>query len=88
MKLKTIYISRLMYGDNEGRYEGHITYESPLGETKLTMSPELSTKLLKVLAAEVVNSSKQLARELTTSAIEEVRALEAPIGEVDEDTIS
>jgi len=53
MQLKNISISLQIWGDTKGTYAGYVTYINPTGEIKLTLTKELSDKVLLCLSNEI-----------------------------------
>lgn len=53
MKLKDISISSQTWGDNKGTYTGYVTYINPVGEIRLNLNKELSSKVLTCLSTEL-----------------------------------
>jgi hypothetical protein len=59
-------------------YKGTIKYEGRHGVIELHLNHDLSLRLLSVIADSMVDSSKELAHELTRSIIDAVPALPNP----------
>ena len=81
MKLESINIRLGRPYAKESGYVGEITFDGPLGKVQIRTGDELSRRILKECAAEIVAASKQVALELTSSIIEQVpvpAAIEAP----------
>ena len=81
MKLERITIRAAQSYDKCKGYTGEITFDGPLGKVQIQTGDELSRRILKECAADIVAASKQVALELTASIIEQVpelAAIEAP----------
>jgi hypothetical protein len=77
MKLESLQIQlEPSYSDQAGQYTGRVTFENERkGVVKLSLSPELSNRILAVVADELVATSRMVAMELTAQCIESVAAL-------------
>jgi hypothetical protein len=70
MKLDQLRISIIpSYKPNAGQYEGAIKYAGQSGEVTVNLSHELSMQILNVVAADMVETSKAIANDLTTDII-------------------
>ena len=76
MQLESLRIERMAWGKNEGMLEGYIVFKNRNGEVKLFLNDEVSSRLLAIVADGVVESSKQIANDLTTAVITAAPALE------------
>lgn len=76
MQLESLRIERMAWGKNEGMLEGCIVFKNRNGEVKLFLNDEVSSRLLAIVADGVVESSKQIANDLTTAVITAAPALE------------
>lgn len=56
-------------GYKPGSYVGEITYEHQTGSVKLNLTPELSTKILAIVAEDLTAASKEVALNLTSAVI-------------------
>lgn len=70
MRLEQLTITRVMWGAREGQYEGKIKYTNEYGSIDLALTHDVSMKLLGIVADSMIESSKQIARELTASVID------------------
>lgn len=76
MKLKSITIQLDEYGFNGrklGDYYGTLEFVSPAGGIQLKLNSTLSQSILAIVADNLVETSKDLARNLTTACIEAER---------------
>ena len=78
MQLESLHIRRETYGENRGKLQGDIVYQSPSGKIQVLLSDELSTKLLYIVAENMVETTQQLANQLTAEVITQIPALAAP----------
>lgn len=71
MKLEMIHIeTEPSYSDNAGKYKGRVKFSNNSGDINLHLSAELCSKILEVVADDLVSTSKELATNLTAACIE------------------
>lgn len=73
MRLEYISLTRVSWdheGFKVGDYRGTVKFVSQTGETGLKLGPEFSTKILQIVAAELVAESRRLAENLTVACVE------------------
>ena len=70
MELDTIYMRRSAYGANKGLVSGEIEFTGNAGKVSLKLTPEHCAAILKIVAAQLVEQSKELATSLTADIIE------------------
>ncbi len=75
MQLEKIRIERMEYGPNKGRLEGEITFKSPVGRVQTLLNDTLCTKILYVVAENLVETTKQIADNMTAEIITQTPAL-------------
>lgn len=77
MKLESLQISlEPSYSEQAGQYTGKVTFENERkGVVKLSLSPELSNRILSVVADELVSTSRMLAQELTAQCIDSIASI-------------
>lgn len=66
-------------------YTGELEFRNGTGEVKLRLNEDLSKKILAVVGANMVESTKELARSLTADVISGVPVLPAPPESHDDD---
>jgi len=79
MRLESLSISRVGYGEDEGVYTGTARFHGNHGEVALRLTRDLSQIILKACAEELVKASKDVAELLTTEVLEttaEVKQIE------------
>lgn len=79
MKLNGLTIRKNYYEATDGTMVGDIAIEvgGGIGEVKLVLKPEQIQRILNIVAQAVVDSAKEVAKELTTRIIEDqAKALE------------
>jgi hypothetical protein len=72
VKLEYLHITAMVSyeaGFREGAYKGKIHYTGQHGEITVNLTPEISEKILRVVAADMVVASKELATNLTSETI-------------------
>ena len=88
MKLESLTIRAALNWEKATGYKGEITFKGPLGKVQIQTGDELSRRILQQCADEIVAASQHVAREMTTSIIEQVAspAIEGPAeaGETDD----
>ena len=73
MILQSLTITRNeSYQARPGEYTGRLSYKNQYGDISLNLNEQTSKKILDVIAEQMVESSKQLASELTGSCIEAI----------------
>ena len=72
MKLESITIRRPHSFEKERGYLGEITFDGPLGKVQINVGDDLSRRILKECADEIVAASQHVAQELTANIIEQV----------------
>lgn len=72
MVLESISITRISYGEDEGRYEGRVSFVGSYGAIKVNMTPAMSKRVLEICAEEVVANAREVATTLTADCIEEI----------------
>ena len=80
MKLERIEIKAAANWEDFTGYRGEITFDGPLGKVQIQVGDELSRRILKECAGELVAASQQVAHELTANILDQVTApaIEAP----------
>lgn len=68
MKLKSIYLSRANYGDNNGKLSGKIEYDNYQTTVALVLSEEQAAKIVNLVAEDTIRHAKELAEILITDA--------------------
>lgn len=76
MQLESLSIQRRIYGPNEGKLEGEITFKNPRGKVQLVLNDEISQRLLAIVADGVVESSREIAVSLTAQVLTAIPAIE------------
>lgn len=77
MKLLSLQISvHPSWHSNAGEYYGEIRFENQSGEIRININEEYSRKILEVTAEQIVETSRRVAQELTTSCIDSVNRIE------------
>jgi hypothetical protein len=72
MKLQNLRISEIpSYMLEAGNYEGEITYANEKGKIQLNLSSEQVARILPILADALIESSKEVANNLTAAVIEQ-----------------
>ena len=71
MELSRLNITRKLYGANEGKMVGEISFISDGGTIELILSPEACSKILAVCAEDLVEMAKETANNLTAEIIEQ-----------------
>jgi hypothetical protein len=70
MKLEQLRIEVVpSWMPNAGQYQGTIKYAGQSGEVTVNLSHELSMQILNVVAADMVETSKAIANDLTADII-------------------
>ena len=64
MKLKRLVIDLQNWGSNKGKYTGTIEYEGESGTVNLTLTPDISNRLLATCADQIVACSTVAAEQL------------------------
>ena len=72
MKLESITIRTASSWEKFTGYVGEITFNGPLGKVQIQTGDELSRRILKECADELVAASRQVAAELTADILEHV----------------
>lgn len=62
--LEKIYISRISYGRDKGKYGGRAEFSCDFGEVEVNLSPELARIVLNACADELVRTSQHVADAL------------------------
>ncbi len=71
MNLKELRIVREEYGQDKGKLLGKIKVDSQDGEITIRLTPKHIEQILRVCADSLVEVSKEVASELTSSMIEQ-----------------
>ena len=74
MKLESLTIRAAKNWEKFTGYAGEITFDGPLGKVQIQTGDELSRRILKECAAELVAAAEQVARELTAEIVDHVAA--------------
>lgn len=75
MNLKAMKIERVLWGDNEGKLEGKITFDTPNSEITIRLNSEHVRKIFAVCA----DALQEQAREASTGLLSNIiQALPAP----------
>ena len=75
MKLKSLEIEEIRWGENEGQYRANITFSSDRGSVTTHLSPREINKVLSVVADALVETSKEVAQDLTAEIINQSNML-------------
>ena len=79
MRLDSVAITRNSYGPREGQYECIVTYQGDYGSAvKLQLQPEMTKRVLALVAEEMVRATQQVATDLTAEIIRADQQLPAP----------
>ena len=72
MILENLTIRAAHKWENQKGYVGEITFAGPLGKVQIQTGDELSRRILKECAEELVAASRQVAHELTVNILDQV----------------
>jgi hypothetical protein len=78
--LKNLSISRIEWGEEKGRLRGKIGYDGENGTVELSLSAKDCENLLPLIAQSIVNSSREIAEQLTQEAMQSIPAPDLKIG--------
>ena len=80
MKLERLNIHGPQSYEHWVGYRGDATFDGPLGKVQIHIGEELSATILRACADELVRASQHVAKELTTSIINQAdsAAIEGP----------
>jgi hypothetical protein len=81
MRLKSLKIERVTYGDHEGTFAGAMKFDNEIGSIEVKLSAKQCDELFKVCAEGIISTAKDAAAELTCSVIEHDKALRLEAGE-------
>lgn len=69
MILKTLTITRVMWGERQGQLEGEVTFTNPKGEIKALLTDEQLPGIVALCAEALVSSAKEAASIMTSDII-------------------
>lgn len=70
MELESLEIRQIpSYMPRAGEYEGRIAYKGKQGKVEVNLNAELSRQILQVCAANMVETSKEIAHNLTVETL-------------------
>lgn len=81
MILESLYIQRLpSYDPNPGSYKGEVKLTGDKGNLTVNLTPDLSAKVVALLAESIVSAAKQTSALMVSEVIEQSRTylLESP----------
>lgn len=64
MQLDSFKLERNEYGDNKGLFTGTVKYKNQYQNTTLTLDPEISTKVVEVIAGVIAAAAKKVADQV------------------------
>ncbi len=67
MKLQDLRIRLTTYGPNEGKYVGTVEFADETGKVELVLDPEVSNRVLEVLADRIVDLTAKPAKTIEAS---------------------
>ena len=74
MKLESLTIRAAQKWDKFSGYQGEIAFDGPKGKVQIQTGDELSRRILKECAGELVAAAEQVAHELTADIVDHVPA--------------
>lgn len=77
---------RKSYEENSGRFVGEVEYQGMTGKVTLTISEDVSEKLLEFLAPVLVEYSRRVALQIADDITRQVAALKTPALEMGGET--
>ena len=77
-RLTNLFIKLETYGVNKDRYTGSVEFANEHGTVEINLGPEVAEKILAVVADQLVESSKEIAANLTAEIINQDHALPSP----------
>ncbi|MHB8744635.1 MAG: hypothetical protein ACYC9L_16150 [Sulfuricaulis sp.] len=69
MILESLNMQRQLWGPNEGKMEGKISFKNPDGEIQIILNNETCHKMLALCAEGLVKSAQEVALNLTASVL-------------------
>lgn len=69
MILKSLTITRVMWGERQGMLDGEVTFMSPKGELKALLTDEHLPGIVALCAEALVSSAKEAASTMTSDII-------------------
>ena len=72
MQLSRMSISFQDYGVNKNRYTGEAYFKNESGGVQIVLTPDVSDKILAIVAEAVVSNAKEVANELTAATLTQV----------------
>lgn len=70
MILEKLEIERQSYGPDKGKFKGSMRFANERSRIEMSLTHDVSERLLKVVGEALVDSAKELATELTSDCIE------------------
>jgi hypothetical protein len=70
MKLERLTISLCQYGANEGKYTGEVRFENQSSGVDITLSPEVSKRVLSICSEELVEQARRTANLIAGEVLE------------------
>lgn len=78
MKLTSLDIRLNLYGENEGKYTGTISYQAQRGSTTLTLDAEISAKIMGFMGPVITAAATKVAKQLEADLQQSLTEVNAP----------